>query len=911
MPLTDGSNELAPKSLSVHEIASIITDFYDDVAPQALYFTKLDHIIAEHRDVRGQRDTYWSIKIKGTRTETNSSVPVRLRIELTRGKTQSTEEWYLMNREFDRKSRLPPEFHTLIQSHRLRNPIVTGLAANITGVDSRHKLFAALPLPILTQLPVHLNASFILGPDRRSVRFDGDGGANLESRYNKWLLSELLPSLYFDWLDYFVHHHGNSTEYWKWWPGYSDMPQDTLSNTLIESFYGKHVIETDKSICQSASGKYIVPREATFLVESSGAIQNVLSILSSILSPDDLVHIPQGLYPALKGRIRTVDAYYVLKLVHREADRVKTAYGNSDLSVADIQEVVEFLLAGELQVHDLIGLPLLPLADNTLTTFGPSYITWTCDEKNADLFPLDRLVHSQFSVAGLEGLNVSKITLDGMSDLAAKIGLFSERQRDNLCDNDTARIASFLSEFKRMSLKPEAEAIDRISHFTLVPTTIPGSYISLDKCRDADVIISNQSSEIEKELGPILSRLDLLVVDRNSRSCNTILGKILRGEQYNHLSVTAILPFLSGVDPHCKRFSRLSLEQKSRFASWAQQDLCKISPEHLPFARQLPIWRSLDSKDEAIGRFLAAHDVVMLPDDISGGYFADILRFLRDPSHYVEYSSILQNSLQIQPITFSDFLGRIAPTRKTLPTSDIAPYKRLVQMIINRGYRDDHEILIPNDRRILVNVRKLYARSSEPLFLAAFRTRPQLLIHEEYQDLEHGLESWGLRNKMDFYRFKECVQCIIQDRPDGHFEIAKQLSQWYTMRLPLASLAPQQWRELDSLRFIPVTSFQKSVSYDRARRARPSREGDLVSPGEVFLPKFEAIIWSQRSPFSPSDGLCIADQKLGVPLTAEVVSGTRVIPFLILNFFCSSSTYDVWPSKSHLNSLPIKTFCLI
>ena len=910
MPLTDGGNELAPKSLSAHDIAKIIANTYDDVAPQALFFTKLNYIIAEHRDVRGQLDKYWSIE--GTRTEISSSALLHLHIRLTRGEAQSTEEWYLMNREFNRQSRLPPEFQALIHNHRLRDPILTGLAANMTVIDSRHKLFAALPLPILTQLPVHINASFILGPDRRSIRFDGDGEVNLESKYNKWLLSELLPSLYLDWLDYLVHqHHRDTMEGWKWWPGYSYMPQDALSNALIESFYSKHIKETDKSICQSVSGRYLAPHEATFLVQSPEAIQKVLLVLS----PDDLVHIPQGLYPALEGRVRTVDANYVRGVVLQEEDHVKTAYRNSDLSVTDIQKVIDFLLASELPVHGLIGLPLLPLADNTLTTFGPTpgaYITWACDQKNADLFPLDRLVHPQFSITGLKGLNVSKITLDGMSDLAAKIGLFSERQRDDLCDNDTARIASFLSEFKRMRLKPEAEAINRISHFTLVPTTIPGSYISLDRCRDLGVIITHQSSESEKELGSILSRLGLLVVDRSSRSCHTILNHVLGGEQYSPLSVAAVLPFLSSVDPHCKRFSRLSPEQKCRFATWAQQGLCEISPEHLPVARQLPIWRSLDYKDEAIGRLLAARDVVILPDGVSGGYSADILRFLRDPSNYVEYSSILQNSLQIQPITFSEFLGRIAPTRKTLPTSDLAPYKRLIQMIINRGYRDDHEILIPNDKRILVNVRKLYARSSETLFLAAFRTRPQLLIHEEFQDLEHGLESWGLRNGMDFYRFKECVECVIQDKPDGHLEIAKRLSQWYSMRLPLASPAPQQWRELDSLKFIPVTSFQKSVSYDRACYAQSPREGDLASPEEVFLPKFEAVIWSQRAPFSPSDGLCIADQKLGVPLAAEVVRGIlRTISFSILNFSCSSSTFDVWPSKSHPNFLPIKTSCPI
>src|SRR6202020_3666249 len=96
-------------------------------------------------------------------------------------------EWHILSEE----GHLPPVFLPLVVKHRLRNPIHVGFAARCPSPISHHKLFATMPLPVHCPIPVHLSAPFILAPDRRSIRLDGE-----EVKYNSWLLSHLAPPLY-------------------------------------------------------------------------------------------------------------------------------------------------------------------------------------------------------------------------------------------------------------------------------------------------------------------------------------------------------------------------------------------------------------------------------------------------------------------------------------------------------------------------------------------------------------------------------------------------------------------------------------------------------------------------------------------------------------------------------------------
>lgn len=129
---------------------------------------------------------------------------------------------------------------------------------------------------------------------------------------------------------------------------------------------------------------------------------------------------------------------------------------------------------------------------------------------------------------------------------------------------------------------------------------------------------------------------------------------------------------------------------------------------------------------------------------------------------------------------------------------------------------------------------------------------------------------------MDFESFRDCIIWIDKD-VDGsnRVERARHLYRWYCEVLPIALAGgpSERWRQLESFRFIPPSSLQQSVSYERLGYVRRSiRALDLVAPNEVFLPEHERIIWSQRAPFLPSDRLRLGDLALGVPTAVEVVS---------------------------------------
>ncbi len=76
-------------------------------------------------------------------------------------------------------------------------------------------------------LPCHLTASFILTPDRRHIRFDDYD--NLESQYNRWILSTVAPPLYLTLLENLLVLVGRND---IWWPGNATQ-QDSVTRLLV------------------------------------------------------------------------------------------------------------------------------------------------------------------------------------------------------------------------------------------------------------------------------------------------------------------------------------------------------------------------------------------------------------------------------------------------------------------------------------------------------------------------------------------------------------------------------------------------------------------------------------------------------------------------------------------------------
>jgi sacsin len=62
-------------------------------------------------------------------------------------------------------------------------------------------MFNTLPLPISSDLPIHIHATFSLSGDRQSIAVDEYGIQSHGSEWNRYLLQDALPKLYLLFLD--------------------------------------------------------------------------------------------------------------------------------------------------------------------------------------------------------------------------------------------------------------------------------------------------------------------------------------------------------------------------------------------------------------------------------------------------------------------------------------------------------------------------------------------------------------------------------------------------------------------------------------------------------------------------------------------------------------------------------------
>ncbi|CAC5408780.1 unnamed protein product [Mytilus coruscus] len=108
------------------------------------------------------------------------------------------------------------------------------------GFYKESRIFCFLPLPMETQLPVHINGHFMVEQDRKSItRFNKDDKTNESSRWNDNMLGDVIQSAYINLMTSVASRVDDrilQKEYWLLWPNMvATSFHDT--NQLVSSFY--------------------------------------------------------------------------------------------------------------------------------------------------------------------------------------------------------------------------------------------------------------------------------------------------------------------------------------------------------------------------------------------------------------------------------------------------------------------------------------------------------------------------------------------------------------------------------------------------------------------------------------------------------------------------------------------------
>lgn len=207
------------------------------------------------------------------------AVSMVLKMKAPKSSDEITENW-VVTRSNVAKTEFPSKLLASLSSHRLPTPAV-GLAINLSmessGCDSR--LFATLPLPVRTSLPVHIHATWILAQDRRSIRYDAPDAAGQrldDTLYNERLLKKGVAPLYVQTLALILQHYPEVVRHI--WPA-SEKTKDDIGRVVATELY-ELIISTEEPVLLSIQDERIAPRDS--IIHSSKTPVAVRKIISKL-----------------------------------------------------------------------------------------------------------------------------------------------------------------------------------------------------------------------------------------------------------------------------------------------------------------------------------------------------------------------------------------------------------------------------------------------------------------------------------------------------------------------------------------------------------------------------------------------------------------------------------------------------
>lgn len=730
---------MCKKSISVHEIHSLIAKEYYTVASEAMIFTQLLSIEASRREAGGKVSLLWRIK-SDRKSPSTDHVLQSATLSLVHSSTTShisdahnlKTNWLVISAKTCQAD-LPSDFPDLIEKHRLRDPIMTRLAAQLDpeGSSTVHKLFATLPLPVEIKLPVHVSSSFILSDDRRVVRFNANG-QDAESRFNTWLLSDLVPPLYVQLLDVLSAQFSipkGRKSWWSYWPSKIALEaRDSMSAAVAVSFYRKHVKETTRPICSTGNSIRKAPRDVVLVPHSSdpeGKVALLLAPSTVILPPSEIrsairnAHEPSDdeqtnhIIPLLSPAV-------LRKILLQEVTSFTTLFRQAQISIKTLQAVVKYILQDE--ISSAVGLPLIPLADGTLAICEQNsdgfVYKWRYCKATPILFPLNLFVDPEFEDISEEFSRTFGISsIDPQAVQRLVMTRFQEgKVKYHLTDEEKRWIQDFWTVFPTLVQGSNTPHLEKLDNLPLIPTTIDRMYVSSTRLRESGVYLHHSSSL--EWLRSVAEIFGAVVVDLYR--CSPILQAYLRpkSEDRSRPEFIKILELLQDVQLD-QTFSRLvdRAPLYSKFIEWSQRclDAASVPDNQFHLASRLPIWETLNPERPRKSAHEVGRSSEMLPE-ITSGRHTTVRTFIdaAEEGNILKYDSIACRRLQVVPMTLPQMRGRLRlPDRLT--DANIMNYYRLLKLLATHREQDARTLLAPNSSGSLVPVNTLFSRS-QPLF---------------------------------------------------------------------------------------------------------------------------------------------------------------------------------------------------
>ena len=265
------------------------------------------------------------------------------------------------------------------------------------------RIFCFLPMPTEAScfLPVHVNGTFALNDDRRTLKWPGTERKNDPAAdWNKTLVSELLPPCYARLLME-AKKHLRPEQFYEAWPEIDEVTSTPWKGLLLPLFrllFKEAVVWTSGE--GTFGGQWIALAHGTFIPQGS----SLSSVVHSALSNCDikLVKVPDRVWDGIALKCTDCRVQLLSPSIARSALRSHPgSYQDSD--APSKFDLLGYCLSDE-NYSDLDGLTLLPLADGRFIDFKVPYLSlfshmrvkerYICsDEYPRDLLPnIDNLL---------------------------------------------------------------------------------------------------------------------------------------------------------------------------------------------------------------------------------------------------------------------------------------------------------------------------------------------------------------------------------------------------------------------------------------------------------------------------------------------------------------------------------------
>ncbi|KAF0539436.1 Sacsin [Gigaspora margarita] len=792
------------------------------------------------------------------------------------------------------------------------------------------RVYSYLSLPILTGLNVHLNGTFALSSDRKSILQYDREFVPLETPENKWneyILFHVLPPLHAKLLEHIAlldHQRFLQTPKKNFEPITSKAlwPIGRETNHTFQDYGQKlmqHLERGDHKIFWTLAngGMFTSHKDAYFAVLN---ISNIANVLTTLNIP--IVKLDQNQFDDIKNLL-PMSKFITVQLICNAFYERPDVWDSFEQPYDLVINLLKFIFQrkGE-TVINFRGLTLVPLLDGTIGTFGHQnyYIASSPQMKN-----LFKNVERSKFVGELpseldeefkdeEFCCNNKIKFLDVDATAILELLEYELPRDQEISWDPSGdshpnqrwINQIFMIFTHESAKYDFKEFSR---FPLLPMVLPEKKLALYNPDDPLLYLSPEAPEYGSMV-PILAKLGVRFTDQAPPQNNglvqniaTIRECILTATPMNMVESLkkAILKSSKTLEQVFLGLDSEEIEMFRKFVKNASK--INLANDVMLYLGTLPIWPTYSQKDNY--NFISAKSGILLPMGIPFFSFHQTANIFSAKSDEDYNMFVSLGTKQIE--TFEYIKEHLSPNFKS-----IKPDKQFVDFLVKILSLKDPKIesylksipIIPNQSLTkLYRADELYSEDKD-LFRTIFKGSDKFLPLDLQGDSDclQSLEKMGLNIHINPQTFMSCARKIHSDlkQPDIQFSSMRSnaiiLITYLYDNLADLNFTPQQWNELISTKFVPAEVGLKGPYNEHALKTT-----GFESLKSLCCQEYKHICWTKcplfDGPVDPPKNFLEAHPKLGKPSFFQLIDNWR---YVALKIFQSNDAASSWRSNDAL-----------